>query len=143
VETEYDWHCKFGNGKQDFRTCPMLYIHIKGYYPTDELYQHALKTLCPNMQEPDSREKHCTKGYDNPDDCGHYNKSCKVCGCWKSEQPTPTMPLRTTSEEIQEWVDRYGSERDALNVALAKLDLAERNMEQMEAHIRAMAEEGR
>jgi len=47
---ESDFRCKFGSGVQDIRTCPMIYIHIKGYYPTEELYQYALKTLCPNMQ---------------------------------------------------------------------------------------------
>ena len=46
----FDWHCKFGDGQQDIRTCPMIYIHIKGYYPTEEALQYALSHLCPNLQ---------------------------------------------------------------------------------------------
>ena len=40
--------CKFGSGHQDMETCPMIYIHWPGYYPTDESYLEALQTLCPN-----------------------------------------------------------------------------------------------
>ena len=35
----------------------------------------------------------------------------------------------TLSEEIQEWIDKYGNERDALNVALAKLKEAHEDIE--------------
>lgn len=34
------------------------------------------------------------------------------------------------TEEINEWVEKYGSERDALNVALAKLLQAEKELAQ-------------
>jgi hypothetical protein len=39
--------CKFGTGEQDITTCKMIYIHWPGYYP-DDLYEYALKNLCPN-----------------------------------------------------------------------------------------------
>lgn len=42
--------CKFGTGKQDMKTCRMIYIHWPGYYPTDESYQFALAHLCPNLR---------------------------------------------------------------------------------------------
>jgi hypothetical protein len=89
LQPEYDWHCKFGNGKQDFRTCPMLYIHIKGYYPTEELFQYALKTLCPNMQ-PEPTCPECNgNGYADTD--GEI--PCDNCGAGRIRK-TPAEPIK-------------------------------------------------
>jgi len=33
----------------------------------------------------------------------------------------------SVTQEIEEWIAKYGSARDALNVAIARLKLAERN----------------
>ena len=41
--------CEYGSGKQKIEECKMIYIHIPGYYPTEESYQQALRLLCPNF----------------------------------------------------------------------------------------------
>lgn len=46
----HDTRCLYGNGEQDMATCPMIYIHCPGYYPTTSSYHHALKHLCPNRK---------------------------------------------------------------------------------------------
>lgn len=43
--------CKYGKGTQDITKCKNIYIHWKGYYPTKESYEYALKNLCPNYEE--------------------------------------------------------------------------------------------
>jgi hypothetical protein len=52
--------CKFGTGQQVMCECPMIYIHIFGYYPTKELYKEALRTLCPNYKKKKSLDPKAT-----------------------------------------------------------------------------------
>src|SRR3989344_9697511 len=47
-EKEQDKKCKYGKGEQDMTSCPYIYIHWPGYYPTKERYEHAIKNLCQN-----------------------------------------------------------------------------------------------
>ena len=42
--------CQFGTGQQVMSECKMIYIHWPGYFPTEELYEEALKLLCPNYR---------------------------------------------------------------------------------------------
>lgn len=44
--------CKFGTGKTLIKDCLSIYLHWKGYYPTEESFQLTLKLLCPNYVEP-------------------------------------------------------------------------------------------
>ena len=61
--------CKFAKGEQDITTCPMIYIHWPGYYPTRKLYEQALLLLCPNMQETKTISAYACKDHH----CHHSN----------------------------------------------------------------------
>ena len=45
--------CKFGKGEQIAAECPMIYLHIEGYYAPEQYYD-ALSILCPNCPPPAS-----------------------------------------------------------------------------------------
>jgi hypothetical protein len=49
IRQDFSERCKFGSGKHLTSTCPMLYIHISGYY-LPEFYQEVLMRVCPNIK---------------------------------------------------------------------------------------------
>jgi hypothetical protein len=55
VKSNQSDKCKFGSGQQVMAECRMIYIHVQGYYPSDEDYRFALKHLCPNLRDDDEQ----------------------------------------------------------------------------------------
>ena len=67
--------CRFGKGTQEASECAMIYLHVSGYYPTQEAYSLALAQLCPNYKWCEGKIVDRARPHEN-----RHILRCDACG---------------------------------------------------------------